>query len=73
MKKNAELAPKTSAVPAVELDTLCQNAIQLIQYARHTAARQINTVQLMTFTPSAAGLSKGSSMANGGQNMAGRS
>lgn len=49
MKKNAELTSKTSAVPAVELDTLCQNAIQLIQYARRTAARQINTVQLMTF------------------------
>lgn len=31
------------------LDELCQNSIELVEYARHIAAKQINLVQLMTF------------------------
>ena len=32
-----------------EMDALLANAIQLIQYARKLAVKQVNTVQLMTF------------------------
>ena len=31
------------------LDELCQNSIELVEYARRIAAKQINLVQLMTF------------------------
>ena len=31
------------------MDTLCHNSIELIQYARKIATRQINLVQLMTY------------------------
>ena len=31
------------------MDVLCRNSIELIQYARKIAARQINLVQLMTY------------------------
>ena len=31
------------------MDTLCRNSIELIQYARKIAAKQINLVQLMTY------------------------
>lgn len=40
-------------LPESDLDTplneLCQNSIELVEYARHMSARQINLVQLMTF------------------------
>ena len=32
-----------------EMDALLENAIQLIQYARKLAVKQVNTVQLLTF------------------------
>ena len=32
-----------------DIDTLCQNSVKLVEYARGLAERQINMVQLMTF------------------------
>lgn len=34
--------------PSIKIETLCQNAIDLIQYARQIAVKQVNLVQLMT-------------------------
>ena len=49
MDKDNKLAPldQKSAMPP--MDDLCRNSIELVQYARHIAARQVNLVQLLTF------------------------
>lgn len=44
-KENNSLTPAT----LTGMDALCRNSIELIQYARKVAARQINLVQLMTY------------------------
>jgi len=33
----------------IDIELLCQNSIELIQYARQIAAKQVNLVQLMTY------------------------
>ncbi len=33
----------------INIESLCQNSIELIQYARQIAAKQVNLVQLMTY------------------------
>lgn len=42
-----ELIPEDSA--NLPMNDLCRNSIELVEYARNIAARQINLVQLMTF------------------------
>ena len=42
-----ELTPENSM--DISLNDLCRNSIELVEYARRIAARQINLVQLMTF------------------------
>lgn len=42
-----ELIPENST--NLSLNDLCRNFIELVEYARSIAARQINIVQLMTF------------------------
>lgn len=44
-KNNNNLTPAT----LTSMDALCRNSIELIQYARKIAARQVNLVQLMTY------------------------
>lgn len=39
----------TLMIVDAEMDPLLENAIQLIQYARKLAIKQVNTVQLLTF------------------------
>lgn len=39
----------TLMIVDAEMDALLENAIQLIQYARKLAVKQVNTVQLLTF------------------------
>lgn len=36
-------------VSDINIESLCQNSIELIQYARQIAAKQVNLVQLMTY------------------------
>ena len=36
-------------LPEAAIADLCRNSIELIQYARHIAEKQVNQVQLMTF------------------------
>ena len=35
--------------PSINIENLCRNSIDLIQYARQIAAKQVNLVQLMTY------------------------
>ena len=49
MDKDNKLIPANKEAAAPEMDELCRNSIDLIQYARQMAARQVNLVQLMTF------------------------
>jgi len=35
--------------PSINIENLCRNSIDLIQYARQIAAKQVNMVQLMTY------------------------
>lgn len=35
--------------PSINIETLCRNSIDLIQYARQIAAKQVNLVQVMTY------------------------
>ncbi len=42
-------APAKNGVLLADMDVLYKNSIELIQYARRIAVRQINLVQLMTF------------------------
>ena len=44
-----ELANQEIGFLPEQLDTLCQNAVALINYSRDTAAREINLVQLLTY------------------------
>lgn len=46
---NKNLMPKTADIPAVNLNALCCNSIELIRHARKIAANQVNLVQLMTY------------------------
>lgn len=36
-------------VPSINIETLCRNTIDLIQYAGQITAKQVNLVQLMTY------------------------
>ena len=49
MVQNNELLLKKDDSVASDMDALCRNSIELIEYARHVAARQVNLTQLMTF------------------------
>ena len=47
MKKNTEiLTSETGTI--TDMETLCQNSIDLIRYARGLAVQQINIIELMT-------------------------
>ena len=35
--------------PSINIENLCRNSIDLIQYARQITAKQVNLVQLMTY------------------------
>lgn len=43
------LVPTNEKTVAESMESLCRNSIELIQYARHISAKQVNLVQLMTF------------------------
>ena len=47
--KDNNNVPAKNGVLLADMDVLCKNSIELIQYARRIAVRQINLVQLMTF------------------------
>lgn len=49
MEKDKGLITKQPENLSPEMTVLCQNAIDLIQYARKVAAKQVNLVQLMTY------------------------
>ena len=49
MENNNKLIPANQENALSKIDTLCRNSIDLIQYARRIAARQVNLVQLLTF------------------------
>lgn len=40
---------ENTIISSIGIESLCQNSIDLIQYARQIAAKQINLVQLMTY------------------------
>lgn len=40
---------ENTIISNIGIESLCQNAIELIQYARQIAAKQVNLVQLMTY------------------------
>ena len=40
---------KSITVSDINIESLCKNSIELIQYARQIAAKQVNLVQLMTY------------------------
>ena len=46
---NNSLISKNHDILTINIDTLCRNSIELIQYARKIAANQVNLVQLMTY------------------------
>ncbi|MBQ9140950.1 MAG: DUF1016 family protein [Lachnospiraceae bacterium] len=48
MSENREIIGKDTTTNT-NIDILCKNSIELIQYARQIAAKQINLVQLMTY------------------------
>lgn len=47
--KNKDLTTEFSDTPAISMDILCRNSIELIQYARKIAVNRVNLVQLMTY------------------------
>lgn len=49
MNKQKEIVPVNNGIIISDMDDLCRNSIELIQYARGIVARQVNLVQLMTF------------------------
>ena len=49
MDKNSKISSANQELTASEMDVLCRNSIDLVQYARRIAARQVNLVQLLTF------------------------
>ena len=49
MEKDKGVITKQPENLSPEMTVLCQNAINLIQYARKVAAKQVNLVQLMTY------------------------
>lgn len=49
MEKDKGLITKQPENLSPKMTVLCQNAIDLIQYARKVAAKQVNLVQLMTY------------------------
>lgn len=46
---NNSLMPKTTDIPADNLNVLCHDSVELIRHARKIAANQVNLVQLMTY------------------------
>ena len=49
MENNNKLIPANQQTNPSEMDSLCRNSIDLIQYARKIAVKQVNLVQLLTF------------------------
>ena len=49
MEKDKGVITKQPENLSPEMTVLCQNAINLIQYARKVAAKQVNLIQLMTY------------------------
>ncbi len=49
MNKKNKIVPIKNGVDVLNLDALCRNSVELIQYARRLAVKQINATQLMTF------------------------
>lgn len=49
MEDNNNIAMSIPNIPAIQIDNLCRNSIELIRYARRIAANQVNLVQLMTY------------------------
>ena len=47
-KKNA-VKPVNQALAAGDVETLCRNSIDLIEYARNITSKQVNMIQLLTF------------------------
>lgn len=48
MDNNSSM-PKTTDIPADNLNVLCHDSVELIRHARKIAANQVNLVQLMTY------------------------
>lgn len=46
---NNKIIPANQIVTMAEIEDLCHNSIDLIQYARQIAVKQVNLVQLLTF------------------------
>lgn len=49
METNKSLVSSQTEILSPEMTDLCQNAVDLIQYARNVAVKQVNLVQLMTY------------------------
>lgn len=49
MDNGSSLTSIPQDMPAAGIDALCRSSIELVQYARKTAAKQVNLVQLMTY------------------------
>lgn len=49
MYKDNKIPFVNQEVMLLAVDDLCRKSIELIRYARHIAARQVNLVQLLTF------------------------
>lgn len=49
MQSNKKLISNNSEIALPDIDSLCQNSIELIHYAQHIVVKQVNLVQLMTF------------------------
>ena len=49
MDKGKKLSVVNREATLPVMDDLYRNSIELIQYARHIATRQVNLVQLLTF------------------------
>ena len=49
MKNKESDITSSESMGSCDMESLCSNSVDLIQYARGIAARQINLIQLMTF------------------------
>lgn len=49
MAEKRDMIQQNVQAELVGVETLCKNSIELIQYARRLAVKQVNLVQLMTY------------------------
>lgn len=49
MTEKKEMLQQNTQADNAGVDLLCQNSIELVEYARSIAEKQINAIQLMTF------------------------